>query len=88
MYYFFLALNERAELFFWHFVCFKQGVIQHQIAECRLLIDQAKLLTLKAAHTIDQFGTKEARKQVGLLSYSEKHQTFYCLIFLFSETFL
>ncbi|XP_071792145.1 acyl-CoA dehydrogenase family member 11-like isoform X1 [Asterias amurensis] len=45
----------------------KMGVIQHQIAECRLLIDQAKLLTLKAAHTIDQFGTKEARKQVAMI---------------------
>ncbi|XP_022079162.1 acyl-CoA dehydrogenase family member 11-like [Acanthaster planci] len=45
----------------------RMGVIQHQIAECRLEIDQARLLTLKAAHTIDKYGTKEARKQVAMI---------------------
>ncbi|XP_038047852.1 acyl-CoA dehydrogenase family member 11-like [Patiria miniata] len=45
----------------------RMGVVQHQIAECRLEIDQARLLTLKAAHTIDKYGTKKARKQVAMI---------------------
>ena len=56
----------RLTLLYLHHV---QGVIQHQIAECRLEIDQARLLTLKAANTIDKFGTKVARKQVRVLSF-------------------
>ena len=48
------------------FFFFMQQVAQHQIAECRLKIDQCRLLTLFAAHMIDKFGAKRAMKQVYL----------------------
>ena len=39
-------------------------VIQHQIAECRISIDQCRLLTLYTAHLLDKYGSKHAKKQV------------------------
>jgi acyl-CoA dehydrogenase len=45
----------------------RQGVIQEWIAESRMAIDQARLLTLKAAWMIDRYGAKEARKEVAAI---------------------
>nr|XP_006822728.1 PREDICTED: acyl-CoA dehydrogenase family member 11-like [Saccoglossus kowalevskii] len=44
----------------------QQGVVRHQIAECRLGIEQIRLLTLRAAHTMDTYGCKAAKKQIAM----------------------
>ncbi|XP_070569787.1 acyl-CoA dehydrogenase family member 11-like [Ptychodera flava] len=44
----------------------RQGVVQHSIAECRIGINQCRLLILRAADTLDKYGAKAARKQIAM----------------------
>jgi acyl-CoA dehydrogenase len=45
----------------------EQGVVKQQIAQSRMEIDQARLLTLHAAWRMDTVGSKEARKDIGMI---------------------
>ncbi|KAF4793186.1 hypothetical protein TURU_113508 [Turdus rufiventris] len=42
---------------------YQHEVVAHWIAECRLSIEQARLLTLQTAHKIDMVGNRRARKE-------------------------
>ncbi|XP_061122289.1 acyl-CoA dehydrogenase family member 11-like isoform X2 [Syngnathus typhle] len=46
---------------------YQHEVVAHWIAECRLLIEQTRLLTLCAAHALDTLGSRAARKQIALI---------------------
>ncbi|TDG97289.1 hypothetical protein EPR50_G00225170 [Perca flavescens] len=46
---------------------YQHEVVAHWIAECRLMIEQTRLLTLHAAHALDTLGSRAARKQISMI---------------------